>query len=355
MDAVSRSNKGFADDDEDEEEDFGKNDTYSPKGLTVKVDGGSNNNININNQNNDQKPSTPRSKHSATEQRRRSKINDRRVIYPLVLLFQILRSLIPHSDQKRDKASFLLEVIEYIQFLQEKVQKYESSYPEWSHDNVKLMPWKNGQTPGESMIDASHIMKNGPVTSGFIFPTDSTIAHAPAVMLDAQNLVESENVSCGLPSKSVSMQVPMQYPAGGAGTSLFLPQHRSICDSENMATQPQAQWLRSCTTDCSVSTDILSGQEDLVIDEGTISLSSMYSEGLLNNLTQALQSSGVDLSQASISVQLSLGRQAISRPMSSTRDPDDPSSSNQVAGHSRVGSSGEESEQANKRRKFDAI
>jgi len=45
---------------------------------------------------------TPRSKHSATEQRRRSKINDR---------FQMLRDLVPHSDQKRDKASFLLEVI----------------------------------------------------------------------------------------------------------------------------------------------------------------------------------------------------------------------------------------------------
>ena len=44
---------------------------------------------------------TPRSKHSATEQRRRSKINDR---------FQMLRDLVPHSDQKRDKASFLLEV-----------------------------------------------------------------------------------------------------------------------------------------------------------------------------------------------------------------------------------------------------
>lgn len=41
--------------------------------LSVKVDGKGNN----------QKPSTPRSKHSATEQRRRSKINDRHV-YDLV-------------------------------------------------------------------------------------------------------------------------------------------------------------------------------------------------------------------------------------------------------------------------------
>lgn len=78
----------------------------------------------------------------------------------------MLRGLIPHSDQKRDKASFLLEVyfllipftfsryillsfnvlclffqvVEYIQFLQEKVQKYEGSYQEWNHEMAKLMP-----------------------------------------------------------------------------------------------------------------------------------------------------------------------------------------------------------------------
>lgn len=35
---------------------------------------------------------------------------------------------------------------------------------------------------------------------------------------------------------------------------------------------------------------------------------------LLNTLTQALKSSGVDLSQASISVQIELGKQAKTRP-----------------------------------------
>jgi len=56
----------------------------------------------VDSKNADLRACTPRSKHSATEQRRRSKINDR---------FQMLRDLVPHSDQKRDKASFLLEVI----------------------------------------------------------------------------------------------------------------------------------------------------------------------------------------------------------------------------------------------------
>jgi len=85
--------------------------------------------------------------------------------------FQILRELLPHNDQKRDKATFLLEVrfqqvscfievifrswlthdsfvpsflmqvIEYIRFLQEKVQKYEATFPEWNQENAKMLPW----------------------------------------------------------------------------------------------------------------------------------------------------------------------------------------------------------------------
>ncbi|KAH7861522.1 hypothetical protein Vadar_027349 [Vaccinium darrowii] len=55
--------------------------------------------------------------------------------------FQLLRDLIPHSDQKRDTASFLLEVIDYVHYMQEKVQKYEGSYQGWVSEPAKLMPW----------------------------------------------------------------------------------------------------------------------------------------------------------------------------------------------------------------------
>jgi hypothetical protein len=83
--------------------------------------------------------------------------------------FQILRELLPHNDQKRDKATFLsevtffnrflscrnhisrvtcpfclsplLQVIEYIRFLQEKVQKYKTTFPEWNQENAKILPW----------------------------------------------------------------------------------------------------------------------------------------------------------------------------------------------------------------------
>lgn len=35
----------------------------------------------------------------------------------------------------------LLQVIEYVKYLQENVQKYEGSYPGWSSEPAKLMPW----------------------------------------------------------------------------------------------------------------------------------------------------------------------------------------------------------------------
>ncbi|KAL4566446.1 hypothetical protein LXL04_030561 [Taraxacum kok-saghyz] len=110
---------------------------------SVKVDGG-------------QRPNSPRSKHSATEQRRRSKINDR---------FSMLRGIIPHADKKRDKASFLLEVIEYIQFLQEKVHKYEDSYQGRKNKHPKMIPLNNRQTnqsePSDAIIGVSSMYSQG--------------------------------------------------------------------------------------------------------------------------------------------------------------------------------------------------
>ncbi|KAJ0094630.1 hypothetical protein Patl1_16630 [Pistacia atlantica] len=86
-----RTSKPNQDDEEYDDEDF-----MSKKETTSNC-----NNNNIKEGKNSDKASAIRSKHSVTEQRRRSKINER---------FQILRDLIPHSDQKRDTASFLLEV-----------------------------------------------------------------------------------------------------------------------------------------------------------------------------------------------------------------------------------------------------
>ncbi|KAJ0614956.1 putative transcription factor bHLH family [Helianthus annuus] len=227
--------KSSRDDEDDEEHGFVIKQEPSShyKGvLSVKVD----------TSHHDQKPNTPRSKHSATEQRRRSKINDR---------FTMLREIIPQGDQKRDKASFLLEVIEYIRFLQEKTHMYEDSCRNNNNND-------NNQRPTEGFID--------------------------------QPLVNKGNVSLNLPKKGQALldtNVSLQEQIG-----------QNPCLTNN----------RSCTNDCTASNKLK--DEEVTIESGTISISTIYSQGLLSTLTQALQNSGVDLSQANISVQIDLGKRA---------------------------------------------
>ena len=38
-----------------------------------------------------------------------------------------------------------MQVIEYFQFLQDKLQMYEGSYEGWSQEPAKLLPWVNFQ------------------------------------------------------------------------------------------------------------------------------------------------------------------------------------------------------------------
>nr|WIE96078.1 basic helix-loop-helix transcription factor [Loropetalum chinense var. rubrum] len=347
MDMI-KSAKGTLDDEEDDEEEFIlKKEASSHKGeLTVKVDGKSN----------DHKANTPRSKHSATEQRRRSKINDR---------FQMLRELIPHSDQKRDKASFLLEVIEYIQFLQEKVHKYEGSYQGWNHEPTKLIPWKNNHRPAENIVDQSQGInsESGPALMFAAKFDENNVAISPTIPRVVQNPVESDMSIAttfkamdhppGVTNKAVlrpmSLQPTIFSPVGTGGAAAQLSS-RLASDAENTASQPQSQiWQsRSCTTGSALATDKLK-EQDLSIEGGTISISSVYSQGLLNTLTQALQTSGVDLSQASISVQIDIGKRANSRlptPTSTLKDNETPSSNQAVARRSI-----EDSGQAQKRLK----
>lgn len=350
---IIKSAKGTQEEEEDDDEEFVlKQEGPSHMGeLTVKVDSKST----------DQKANTPRSKHSATEQRRRSKINDR---------FQTLRELIPHSDQKRDKASFLLEVIEYIQFLQEKVHKYEGSYQGWNHEPANVIPWRNSQRPTESLVDQARGINNL-CSPALMFATkidESNITVPPTVPQNSANQVESDMSTAttfremdhhhpGLTNKAVSLPMSFQTniftPVGRGGAAAQLPP-RLASDAENNS-QPQSQlWQsRSFATDCAAANEKLKEQE-MTIEGGTISISSAYSQGLLNTLTQALQSSGVDLSQASISVQIDLGKRANGRQTiqsSMLKDKEVPSSDRAMA-RSRVSSSGEGSDQAQKRLKM---
>ncbi|KAL1569855.1 transcription factor BIM2-like isoform X1 [Salvia divinorum] len=282
-----KSGKGHQEEEEEEDEEFG-----------AKKDATSSANNSKDGKNSD-KANAIRSKHSVTEQRRRSKINER---------FQILRELIPHSDQKRDTASFLLEVIQYVQFLQEKVQKFEDSYQPWNSEPTKLMPWRNSQWLIQNFVSQPPTIKNGSSpASAFPGRFDENSEGVPMTMqLGQLNPIEPDHVTDAqgrprdlhteLPNKSMSLSLPIPVSMGNDGP--FSHTYHGPLPSEAQSSE------------CPSTADALNLQDDLIIEGGTISVSSVYSEGLLAALTLALQSLGVDLSQASISVQINLGKRA---------------------------------------------
>ncbi|XP_059452546.1 transcription factor BIM2 [Corylus avellana] len=313
---------------------------HSSSSLSVRADGNSR----------EQRTTAHRSKHSETEQRRRSKINER---------FQILRDIIPQNDQKRDKASFLLEVIEYIQFLQEKLNVYEGQYHDWSKEPKKLIPWRNHHGPAENLSDHSQVIKNGFGIENNVVP--------PAVLTKAQSSPESElgttavfkaldhpagSAIPALPS-NVQMKPNMFDPVVRGG----MPTHslqESVSDAENAPTQTQSQWWygRPYATEHAVPSNTLHEQEELAVHSGSDSTSSAYSQEILNSLTQALQSSGVDLSQASISVQINVGKPAngeLNGTASDSKDHEKQSLNYQVIAHTSVGNCSNESDLAHKR------
>ncbi|XP_010528431.1 PREDICTED: transcription factor BIM3 isoform X2 [Tarenaya hassleriana] len=197
------------------------------------------------------KTSTYRSKHSETEQRRRSKINER---------FQTLMDLIPQNDQKRDKASFLLElfyvsqVIEYIHFLQEKLQMYEGSHQMWNQGSAKLIPWRNNPRPAEDASDHSQGMKSWTLNQD---PTSELPSYFPA----HPTLQFVQQDSCQV------------RPSSGS----------AVCNTSEPSNLKEKNLASSSTA---------------------------YSQGVLSSLTEALKSSGVNLSETLISVQLSVGKRA---------------------------------------------
>ncbi|KAG0534325.1 hypothetical protein BDA96_04G270200 [Sorghum bicolor] len=227
----------------------------------------------------DQGPSTPRSKHSATEQRRRTKINDR---------LEILRELLPHGDQKRDKASFLLEVIEYIRFLQEKVQKYESAHPQKNHEDSS-MPWakvyyRSCWKNTENINQGGGLAASTQDTNKEQYGSKQTTV-ASSALFDTQSAREAS-------ANDISSQKPTSTAQSRA---------------DNNIASKQLPWLSMSTSD-SDNNRTLSKNEKQTLHEDTQSLSDAYSQGLLNRLTQALKRSGVDPSQASISVEISMDR-----------------------------------------------
>ncbi|CAE5963500.1 unnamed protein product [Arabidopsis arenosa] len=305
-----------------EEEDYGEEDFSSKReGPSSNTTVHSNNNNNRDSKEND-KASAIRSKHSVTEQRRRSKINER---------FQILRELIPNSEQKRDTASFLLEVIDYVQYLQEKVQKYEGSYPGWSQEPTKLTPWRNNHWRVQSLANHPVAINNGS-GPGIPFPgkfEENTVTSTPAVVAEPQ--------------------IPIESDKGRAITGISIESQPELDDKGLPPLQPILPMVQGeQANECPATSDGLGQSNDLVIEGGTISISSAYSHELLSSLTQALQNAGIDLSHAKLSVQIDLGKRA-----NQGLTHDEPSSKNLLSSdtQARDPSVEEESEHSHKRMK----
>ncbi|KAG4925958.1 hypothetical protein JHK87_051498 [Glycine soja] len=339
---MARSAKGHQDefDDDDEEELLTANNTSSK----VKVD----------------EPSTgkrvnpQRSKHSETEQRRRSKINER---------FQVLRDLIPQNDQKRDKASFLLEVIEYIQFLQEKLQIYEQTYEGWNQEPTKLTPWRNNHGPAENTTDPSQATQNGSVD-------EKNNNVSPLLPKNVQNPIESDfsmtTIQKGnIPgSTTEAVPLPMQMRLDmfdPVVSSSMATQHLlEPVSNVNMLSHTQPQlWLdkRNKGNYILPHNDTMKEQEELVNESGSDSISSAYSQGILDSLTQALHSSGVDMSQTNVSVQIDVGRQenaGLIPSASTSKGHENQSVSNPAIAHSGVDYCNIDSEQSSKRLRQEA-
>ncbi|KAK7841380.1 transcription factor bim1 [Quercus suber] len=257
--------------------------------LRVKVDGKSS----------DQKANTPRSKHSATEQR-----------YRVHSVFTGEKSYV---DQSRCVNGASAPALVFAGKFDEK--------------NICVSPTIAGsaQKPVESDISTATTFKQ----------------------MDNHPIITNKGIP--LP---MSLQPNVFTPVRISGAVPQLPP-KLASDAENISShsQPQLCQLRSCPTDGGTTSD-KPKEQDLTVEGGTISISSVYSQGLLNSLTEALQSSGVDLSQASISVQIELGKQSngrATRPPSVVKVKEVPTS-NQGTIRSRVASA-EDSDQARKKLK----
>ncbi|KAF1887186.1 hypothetical protein Lal_00040786 [Lupinus albus] len=228
------------------------------------------------------------------------------------------------KESQRDStcyASLFLTVIEYIHFLQEKVHKYEGSFQGWNHDPEKLMPWINNDKASESFEHGG--TNSGSVPSPpFLFASktdEKNITISPTIPGSAKNVESGLNTATnfkpmdhqtGIMNNVFPIPISSQpnffttTQSEGQGGVVSQLKHKLSSDAENAIYQP----LEECQTMMATSEKLK--DKELTIEGGAISISSVYSKGLLDTLTHALQSSGVDLSQASISVQIELGKQS---------------------------------------------
>ncbi|KAH9606284.1 hypothetical protein KSS87_014952 [Heliosperma pusillum] len=295
-------------DDEDYEDD------YTSKNTSIIKDAKNNDKANV-----------VRSKHSVTEQRRRSKINERQCFF---------------------------HVIEYVQLLQEKVQKYEGSYQGWGAEPTKMTPWRHNQWRVQTYLGHPQSAKNGSGSpSSFLGNLDDkSFNSSPSLVANLQNTVEIDSAHYAY--RNLDQQPEIGEKAASIPTSFHNhePNTMRIEGDDTSASQRPAS--KALAVPCAIQSDDQPGEH--TIEGGTISISSAYSHGLLTTLTEALQSSGVDLTEASISIQINLGKRAnpsVLPGLSASKEVENPVLRDLKIRHASDGNGREESDQSQKKLK----
>lgn len=126
---------------------------------------------------------------------------------------------------------------------------------------------------------------------------ESKSGASPVLPINGQHLVESDMSSAAsfrekvrqheITNKAARVPVPVPLPLrtsilpfGAAGNTVLPPSSRPAADTEKPASQqPQSPFLPtgSCTADSAVSNKLK--EQELTIESGTISISSIYSQG----------------------------------------------------------------------------
>jgi hypothetical protein len=154
---------------------------------------------------------------------------------------------------------------------------------------------RNNHRPTESYVDQSRVINSGSAPA-LVFAgkfDEKTVCVSPTIAGSAQHPVESDVSTVttfkqmdhhpGITNKEMPFPMPLQSnfftPVRTSAAVPELPP-KLVSDGKDIPSLPQPQicQVRSCTTDGTATSDKLKEQE-LTIEGGTISISSVYSQG----------------------------------------------------------------------------
>uniref|UniRef100_A0A0E0CQX8 BHLH domain-containing protein n=1 Tax=Oryza meridionalis TaxID=40149 RepID=A0A0E0CQX8_9ORYZ len=233
----------------------------------------------------DQGPSTPRSKHSATEQRRRTKINDRQASRGLKYFVNSCHTLIRRETKL---LSFRRESKSMRKPIQKGITRIPNPFHGYYHSHAKVYYrscWRNtknvSQVQGEDLSPSTQDMNNEQYGPKHISAAQPALFNTQSV---TSTTTSSSHMATGTPQNLEKNSTPSNQPP-------WLSMSTMRQESESGNKMPNKH-------------------EKQTLHDENHSISSAYSQGLFNRLTEALKKSGLDPSQANIAVEINLAKRA---------------------------------------------